>query len=437
MDHIWTTFLDEEPTYGLTVPNLDRTIVGMGDVVKKEKGGKFIGWYVRYVDLDGRRKQRASHQPTKALARRFLLEIEARIARGTVGIIEPEPEQPELTVAAMCESFLASYNRPRIKDLARYKSETQTALRRLLPVLGEQPASAVKQADVRRERDRLMTTFAKNTVTHTLRALSTVYNWARREGLITCDNPCVGVERAPMEHLLEYLGAQDRGEIARFLKTARARAEQGGYDERLLYAMAATALFTGLRKGELFGLRWQDIDLQHRRLDVAKSYEAAPKSNKVRHLRVNRELVPILAEWKRHCPATPAGLVFPVRAGKDPARQLKERQAVASGNGARARAARKRLRDLVPTAVRYRMGQHEDMLGLEALIEAAGCSPMQRPWHALRHTFASHYMMSGGNILTLQKVLGHSDIKMTMIYAHLAPDYLGEEMDRLRFGVDR
>jgi site-specific recombinase XerD len=43
-------------------------------------------------------------------------------------------------------------------------------------------------------------------------------------------------------------------------------------------------------------------------------------------------------------------------------------------------------------------------------------------------------MMAGGNILTLQKILGHSDIKMTMIYAHLAPDYLGDEMDRLRFG---
>jgi hypothetical protein len=43
-------------------------------------------------------------------------------------------------------------------------------------------------------------------------------------------------------------------------------------------------------------------------------------------------------------------------------------------------------------------------------------------------------MMAGGNILTLQKILGHRDIKMTMIYAHLAPDYLGDEMDRLRFG---
>lgn len=44
--------------------------------------------------------------------------------------------------------------------------------------------------------------------------------------------------------------------------------------------------------------------------------------------------------------------------------------------------------------------------------------------HVLRHTFASHFMMRGGNLLTLQKLLGHADIKMTMKYAHLAPSYL-------------
>ncbi len=44
--------------------------------------------------------------------------------------------------------------------------------------------------------------------------------------------------------------------------------------------------------------------------------------------------------------------------------------------------------------------------------------------HVLRHTFASHFMMNGGNILVLQRVLGHTDIKMTMRYAHFAPDHL-------------
>lgn len=46
--------------------------------------------------------------------------------------------------------------------------------------------------------------------------------------------------------------------------------------------------------------------------------------------------------------------------------------------------------------------------------------------HVLRHTFASHCMMKGGNILVLQRALGHASLAMTMRYAHLAPDHLQE-----------
>jgi integrase len=44
--------------------------------------------------------------------------------------------------------------------------------------------------------------------------------------------------------------------------------------------------------------------------------------------------------------------------------------------------------------------------------------------HILRHTFASHYMMGGGDILGLQRILGHATIAMTMRYAHMSPDHL-------------
>ena len=46
--------------------------------------------------------------------------------------------------------------------------------------------------------------------------------------------------------------------------------------------------------------------------------------------------------------------------------------------------------------------------------------------HVLRHTFASHFVQSGGNIVALQKLLGHSDLKTTMRYAHLAPGHLAD-----------
>jgi len=50
--------------------------------------------------------------------------------------------------------------------------------------------------------------------------------------------------------------------------------------------------------------------------------------------------------------------------------------------------------------------------------------------HILRHTFASHFIMNGGDILTLKRILGHSSIAMTMRYAHLSPDHLE---DAVRF----
>lgn len=52
--------------------------------------------------------------------------------------------------------------------------------------------------------------------------------------------------------------------------------------------------------------------------------------------------------------------------------------------------------------------------------------PKGQAAHVLRHTFASHFMLNGGNILTLQKILGHSAVTVTMRYAHLSPDHLQE-----------
>ncbi|EOB4972178.1 tyrosine-type recombinase/integrase [Vibrio fluvialis] len=54
----------------------------------------------------------------------------------------------------------------------------------------------------------------------------------------------------------------------------------------------------------------------------------------------------------------------------------------------------------------------------------------QQAAHVLRHTFASYYMMNGGNIIALQRILGHADIKQTMRYAHLAPDHLEDVVSK-------
>ncbi|PXV56873.1 tyrosine-type recombinase/integrase [Aeromonas dhakensis] len=65
----------------------------------------------------------------------------------------------------------------------------------------------------------------------------------------------------------------------------------------------------------------------------------------------------------------------------------------------------------------------------ESAINKAGIQlPAGQSTHVLRHTFASHFMMNGGNILVLQKILGHSTITMTMRYAHFAPDHLEDAL---------
>ncbi|MBD3657798.1 tyrosine-type recombinase/integrase [Marinobacter sp.] len=59
-----------------------------------------------------------------------------------------------------------------------------------------------------------------------------------------------------------------------------------------------------------------------------------------------------------------------------------------------------------------------------AAYERCGFNTPQQLTHILRHTFASHYMMNGGDLLTLQRILGHGSITMTMRYAHLSPEHL-------------
>jgi integrase len=357
----------------------------LGEIIRRTKGGRFIGFYLRWYE-GGKRRQRASKQATYAEARRMLQAIEGRVARGLVGIEPPAPPAP--TLRELTDRFLCEYSRPRLKDLAAYRVHARMALRRVLPALGERPADSIRPADVAKLRDALGERYAAGSVRMALTFLRTAYSWAVEAGIVAV-NPCRGVEQPGPRALLEFLNKED---TRRLLQHARVHVPDR-------YPMIAMAIHTGMRKGELFGLRWRDLDLVSRRLDVERSYRGLPKGGKPRHLRLPAALVPILEAWQRRCPATPERLVFPV---------------VRRGGA-------------------VRMGLPSDMLDLPELLAAAGGPELLRPWHALRHTMASHFIMQGGNILTLQKILGHSDLKQTLQYSHLAPDFLGEEMDRLRF----
>ena len=125
-----------------------------------------------------------------------------------------------------------------------------------------------------------------------------VYAWGIKQGIVSI-NPVKGVERPIAHSSLDYFSNE---EVARLLITP--------CDDLRLSACLRLALHAGLRKGELLGLRWQDLDFNTSRLTVACSYKLKPKSGYARHLRLPKACIPALQKWKVICPLTADGLVF-------------------------------------------------------------------------------------------------------------------------------
>jgi integrase len=153
--------------------------------------------------------------------------------------------------------------------------------------------------------------------------------------------------------------------------------------EGIWRTMTLVALRTGLRHGELLGLRWQDVDLVAGRLMVrqalSRQYIDTPKNGRSREVPLSDEAIRVL-KAHRHLRGE---LVFCDVAG----------------------------RLLTRDACRWPLWGACKRAGLRLI-----------GWHTLRHTFASHLVMRGAPLKAVQELLGHSDITMTMRYAHLSPD---------------
>jgi integrase len=191
--------------------------------------------------------------------------------------------------------------------------------------------------------------------------------------------------------LREALDTRDR-KLKQERASANAWRRQRGYTVRPEFAgfadhmkpMVLVSINTGIRRGELFQLRWADVDLKQRVLTVRGT---TAKAAITRHVPLNQEAVDVLTTWKGR-DANP--LVFPGRDG-EPFNNVKKAWA--------------------------------------GVLNAAKVKAFR--WHDLRHSFASKLVMAGVDLNTVRELLGHSDLKMTLRYAHLAPEHKADAVAKL------
>jgi integrase len=196
----------------------------------------------------------------------------------------------------------------------------------------------------------------------------------------------------------------------------------------------ATAIYTGLRRGEILGLRKQDVDLRARLLTVARSYDRdTTKGGHADVIPIAQELVPYLEEAMK---SSPSELIFPTEDGtmfsshtplEDVLRRAMKRAGLVLGYEHVCRRKTCTHKELANDATLRRCPKHGMKLWPKARLR-----PIR--FHDLRHTTASLLMMAGANPAAVQRILRHQDPRITTeVYGHLAPDYLRAEIDRLRF----
>ncbi|MBX3674327.1 MAG: site-specific integrase [Burkholderiales bacterium] len=235
-------------------------------------------------------------------------------------------------------------------------------------------------------------------------ALARAVDWGHLEG-----HPLLKVKPAPVKDngITRWLSESEETELRATLEaredrirreraSANAWRRERGYPELPdltahevvdhLRPMVLVSMNTGLRRGELFGLEWSDIDWENAVITVRGT---TSKSKKSRHVPMNDEVVAKLRAWQKFT-GRRDGLVFPGREGNE------------TDNVKRSWA---------------------------AVLKAAKIETFR--WHDMRHHFASRLVMEGVDLNTVRELLGHADLKMTLRYAHLAPEHKAAAVAKL------
>lgn len=361
-------------------------------------------WEIKYdTGIDPVTRRRVTKFKTihgaKRDAQRALRDILTSVENGTFA------DAGKLTVGAWLKQWLdEAQHKVAPKTLQRYREIVDL---HLVPALGAEPLSKLQPAKIQAYYTKALSVgrrdgsggLSAQTVVHHDRVLHVALKRARALRLIA-SNPVEDVSKPAVEHReIEVLAPTETAAVLAAARTTR------------LFPIIVVALGTGMRRGEVLGLRWSDIDLERRTLTVAQSLEQtkgalrfkAPKTKKSRR---TIALSPALVEELQTHRARQAADRLALGMGKDPA-------------------------GLVFTRIDGDPIQPDSVTKIfTRIVTKAKVKPVS--FHSLRHTHATDLLRAGVHPKIVSERLGHATIAITMdTYTHAIPGLQEDAAQRI------
>lgn len=379
-------------------------------------------WYLRYKDPTGRWRGKATTAATKTEAKRLALELERKSERQRLGL-EPLPTDCTMTLAQLCEWWLVE----RCPTKSRYPEHSRLTTHIISQPIGKLELPRVTVARINDHlRGMERSGLAAGSMNRLRAILHCVFNAAIKAGHWNGPNPVAAAERRKTpKKAYDTLRAE---EVPLLLAQVPEKHR----------ALFATAIWTGMRKGELIGLRKSDVDLRYGVILVARSYDQeTTKGGHADAIPIAEPLRPFLEDAMAR---SPSELVFPRRSGAmgkpwEPyeiiLRASLARAGLVVGYDHTCRGCRK---EGTPHVERH---QDPALRFCPTCSAALWARPVPRPmrFHDLRHTTATLLLRAGVDAHRVQKILRHKDVRTTtMIYGHLDVEDLRSAVNQLAPG---
>jgi integrase len=376
-------------------------------------------WYLKYKDAAGRWQDKVCDAKTKGQAVELQREVQVAEDRARHGLDQRPPKDGGGTVDELVEWWVESF----LAKRASYAQCIGTIRKHIIgSKLGGRRLVDVRSGHVEAFLEEKAGDFSSETLNHLRGYLGRAFNVAIRTQRFTGSNPVSKVPKRKIPRKLpDYLRPE---EVVPVLANVPSR-------WRCLFA---TALYTGMRKGELLGLRKEDVDLSARLITIRRSHDRdTTKGGHADAVPIAAELLPYL---ETAIAASATDLVFPGRDGHLLSRRVQLEQVL--------RRALRRANILTGyrhTCRRKGCG-HVEHATDGAIRRCPKCAMKLWPvgqvrpirFHHIRHTTASLLMMAGADLPAVQRIMRHTDPRITTeFYGHLAPGYLRNAIDRLAF----